>query len=271
MVRTRRSLFQIFQVARSDAVKRWRLVVRALFHDEPLSCLFCLHVPSVYCTCVHMVGPATDCANGVQRLCTAVIVAIVLVTATVTAMPVPAEMAVLQEIYNTMGGVNWKCTCPWYSQALPDPCGICGEDPVGNGWCGIVCDDSNTHVVSLALGGTGTAGTIPASIAQLTELGCALQVCQHMRAGAPHMTVFVSLRRYLAIQQSSVSGTLPPALLQLQSITQLYLTQNNLSGTLPDSPPWPQSLWYATVAHSKPLSAIWGLLNGRTMEPLVLV
>ncbi|KAI4377367.1 hypothetical protein MLD38_015006 [Melastoma candidum] len=79
-------------------------------------------------------------------------------------------------------------------------------------WVGVLCDPSNSSVLSLRLPGAGLLGPIPpATLGRLSSL------------------------RVLSLRSNRISSPLPPDLSNLTHLRSLYLQHNNLSGGFPDS------------------------------------
>ena len=116
-----------------------------------------------------------------------------------------------------------------------DAVDICGHAPNYNAaiWSLVQCNSQGE--VSAVLAGTGSGGTLPASIAQLSAL-------TYLSPGALYGTIPESLSQLTRLQVirfggqyyyvSKLSGSLPP-LSGMTDLRFLDLSGNMLSGTLP--------------------------------------
>jgi len=105
----------------------------------------------------------------------------------------------LATVYFALGGADaWVDDASWLSTVVQ----VCE-------WKGITCDDSDTAVLSLELGGNGLSGTLPDELKLLRYL------------------------QTLSFPGNSIGGTLPPGYSDLYDLEVLDLSGNLLTGSLP--------------------------------------
>src|SRR5713101_2386564 len=110
------------------------------------------------------------------------------VTAAHAAIP-QKERDALIAVYDATGGPQWTNTDNWK--------GAPGTECV---WYGVTCNDTQSTVVALNLGGNHLSGTVPATIADLTNL------------------------EDLELQSNDLSGSIPPQIGQLTMLKKLDLS-----------------------------------------------
>jgi len=125
------------------------------------------------------------------------LVAVAASTAASGAIP-QKERDALVAIYNATGGPQWLSADNWN--------GAPGTECV---WYGVTCNDTESTVVALNLGGNLLNGTVPPAIADLTNL------------------------EDLELQANNLSGTIPSQIAQLTKLTKLDLSFSNWRGEIP--------------------------------------
>ena len=106
-----------------------------------------------------------------------------------------AECQALVALYQQTGGPGWANGTDWLSNNTPCE------------WSGVTCTDG--HVTDLNLYYQDLKGSLPAALADLTEL------------------------RVLALHDNQLTGPIPPELGRLAHLINLDLSRNQLSGGLP--------------------------------------
>lgn len=111
---------------------------------------------------------------------------------------IPAgERQVLVDLYASAGGANWSNKTNWL--------GAAGTECT---WNGVTCDAGKTHVTVLKLNFNNLIGTVPSSLATLSEL------------------------TQLNLRQNELSGSIP-ALAGMTKLVNVDLSSNKFTGTLP--------------------------------------
>lgn len=108
----------------------------------------------------------------------------------------PSQRVILETLYGSTGGPNWKRSANWLS-----------DRPLGE-WHGVKVDGEG-RVTAIELRNNRLIGSLPATLAHLTEL------------------------KDLALPFNSLSGPIPPELGELGRLTTLFLGHNSLSGLIP--------------------------------------
>ncbi len=111
----------------------------------------------------------------------------------------PQDQKALEDFYNSTKGQQWSNNSGWMK-----------GDPCQDGWYGIYCS-SDGRVLQLGLVYNLLSGTIPQSIANLTQL------------------------QKLLLYSNNIEGTIPAGLFALSSLQTLDLNNNQIGGTLPSS------------------------------------
>ncbi|MFC1844375.1 MopE-related protein, partial [Thermodesulfobacteriota bacterium] len=169
-----------------------------------------------------------------------------------------AERNALIDLYNSTDGDNWTNNSGWKTPPLhTDGFSMPGTECT-TPWYGVICDGSN-NVVEIWLNSNNLAGTIPATIDNLTTLEL-LELNSNQLSGSipPEIGNLASLTaldlswnplggsisdvisymiyldlEYLFLESCQLSGSIPPEIGNLTSLTWLYLGDNQLSGSIP--------------------------------------
>jgi len=151
-----------------------------------------------------------------------------------------AECGAWQDIFDTMGGRDWK-QCNRLGRTDPCSCGanlgigaLCTTNRGGDG------GDNATHVRAISLDSNNVRGSLPGSIgglgAQLTSLSMyASQGSNRVSGTLPDGLRRLTGLRLLALECNTVSGSLPPWIAELTGLQILDLELNALSGSVPAS------------------------------------
>jgi Leucine-rich repeat (LRR) protein len=147
------------------------------------------------------------------------------------------ERDALIDLYNSMGGINWKNTIN--NQAawpVTNPNAIVTSG-IGNfGWYGVTidCVNGEAHVTRIDLKFNNLRGIIPASISNLTNL-IELNLSTNSLYKIPkYIGDLVKLER-LDLQSTFSFGIIPTEIGKLVNLKSLSLGGNYLSGTIPTS------------------------------------
>ena len=110
------------------------------------------------------------------------------------------ERDALTAFYAATGGASWTARDNWN--------GAAGTECT---WYGVYCDESQSKVVGLSLNYNNLTGTIPSSIADLSNV------------------------QTIELQGNSLSGTIPSQIASLTQLERLDLAYNQLTGAIPST------------------------------------
>jgi Leucine-rich repeat (LRR) protein len=142
------------------------------------------------------------------------------------------EIAALQDLYDATNGTYWN----WHGEGIkwnftePNPC--------VDAWQGVNCtqipSDGFLHVTELILDKYTLAGTIPLSIAQLTQLATLRLSSNELSGTIPDSVRQLTVLTELSFDANQLTGGIPSSLGQLTHLQVLDLEHNLLAGTIPD-------------------------------------
>src|SRR5690606_3507021 len=121
-------------------------------------------------------------------------------------VPDSVELAVLKDLYDSLGGANWTDKTNW---PLPGQWPSSATSSDFGAWFGITVTNGDISIISL--GFNDLAGTIPSSLGNLSGLS----------------------QLYLHVNE--ISGSIPSSLGNLSNLEWLWLDGNQLSGSIPAS------------------------------------
>ena len=172
--------------------------------------------------------------------------------ATVLSTIPPQERAALIALYNKTNGDRWGRKNGWKTPPLAgDGFALPGTE---NTWYGITCDPGNTTVQSINLRGNGLSSTIPAELANLTNLQVLKLQENSLQGNIPPELGNLNNLQSLDLNRNMLSGTLPSSLGNLANLQSLDLNRNSLSGPLPSS--------LGNLANLQSLYLQWNFFNG---------
>ncbi|GBE24570.1 endoglucanase precursor [bacterium BMS3Bbin02] len=137
----------------------------------------------------------------------------------VTSIPV-SECQALVSLYGATSGAGWTDNTGWLD-AGSDPCD----------WFGVTC--TGGVVTDVELASNNLVGTIPAEIANLTNLQALYLGLNFLSGTLPPELGTLSNLSVLNLVSNSLSGPIPPELGNLGSLVLLHLTSNQFSGSIP--------------------------------------
>lgn len=174
----------------------------------------------------------------------------------VTGLP-QAECQALVDLFQATNGPAWANRSGWLQTATPCT------------WFGVTC--ASGHVVDLQLPGNNLAGSLPATLGQLSGLQ-GLRLDQNRLTGSiPPAVGQLQALRSLNLDSNRFGGPLPVELARLANLNWLYLGNNQLTGVLP-----PELASLANLRHfSAPRNQLQGEIppgyaNWRQLEILDL-
>ena len=130
----------------------------------------------------------------------------------------PDERAILLQLYDAAGGPHWRAKQRWLKG--PNACR----------WHGIECDGDG-FVTSIDLGGNGVRGALPDALSTLARLRT-LNIDESRLSGTlPPLSHLHSLKVLLLASNPALSGTLPPHA-TLNNLEELDLSRTRVSGTI---------------------------------------
>ncbi|MGZ8867849.1 MAG: fibronectin type III domain-containing protein, partial [Thermoanaerobaculia bacterium] len=156
-------------------------------------------------------------------MCKWVVCCVALVAATVSAAIPANERDALIAFYNATGGAEWSERTNWL--------GAAGSECA---WFGVTCNEAQTSVVELDLGGNALRGTFPiAALRGLPSLR-ELWLSQNELTG-PLQPEIRDLRtlQLLDLGDNPIGGTIPPQIAEMPNLTALGLYEAELTGEIP--------------------------------------
>ena len=123
------------------------------------------------------------------------------------------------DLYNSTGGTNWTNHTNWLTSAPLDT------------WSGVTVRYG--RVTALFLDYNNLAGTIPASIGNLTGMNSFVAVGNQLSGSLPSSIGNLSALTSLALDNNQLSGNLPSSLGSLSGLGSLSLSSNQFTGNIP--------------------------------------
>lgn len=151
---------------------------------------------------------------------------------------IPAsERAALIDLYDSTNGDGW-----W------DMVGWLGAPGTECTWTGVTCDDGGTTVVGLSFDFTNMAGTLPASLDQLTNL-TSLQIADQsqLTGDFPSLTGMTQLQS-IDIRNTAIGGRLP-SLAGLTNLQTATFLGNQFEGSIPPFGELPSLTWFSASSN----------------------
>jgi Leucine-rich repeat (LRR) protein len=144
-----------------------------------------------------------------------------------------SEIAALQDLYDATNGDFWNWEGPGniWNFTNPNPC----YDFWQGVNCSLVAANGFLHVIELSLCEYGLEGTIPASVAQLTQLATLRLSSNKLNGTIPDSVGQLSMLTYLYLDVNRLSRTLPASLGQLKQLQELDLGTNLLLSSIPEA------------------------------------
>ena len=127
-----------------------------------------------------------------------------------------------------------------------------GKVPVEH-WDGIRIDQSTnaTRVTEIRLGRKGLSGSIPADIAQLTDLRLLYLRDNELKGEIPTELGTLTNLKWLSLSDNQLTGSIPIELGNLANLERLFLQNNKLSGPVPTELGNLKSLRWLYLSHNE--------------------
>ncbi|MGZ4780195.1 MAG: Two component regulator three Y domain protein, partial [Thermoanaerobaculia bacterium] len=132
------------------------------------------------------------------------------------------ERDALIAIYDATGGPQWTSSDNWK-----------GSPGTECSWYGVSCNDQETTVIGLNVGGNNLHGTIPASIGDLTNLEGLELPYNDLSGPIPPQIGQLTKLKDLDLGEDNWSGEIPASLGLLTNLTGMDLSNNHLTGSIP--------------------------------------
>lgn len=133
----------------------------------------------------------------------------------------PAEITYLEQFYSDTNGSGWTDNSGWLS-----------GDPCDDDWYGITCNTAETSVTKIELFMNELTGTIPANLADLSNLEEFQVTLNSLSGDIPQINQLANLRLF-SVSDNQMTGTIP-SLTGLTTLLDFYVSNNQLEGQIPD-------------------------------------
>lgn len=165
------------------------------------------------------------------------------------------ERAALIEIYNALGGVNWRNNLNWDTSAF-----------VSN-WHGITTSNDGSTVTCLVLFSNNLVGIMPTQLGALTNLYNLNLQGNSISGVIPTVLGALTNLSLLSLNSNKLAGTIPTVIAQLTKLTVLEMDTNSLTGDLPSELALLTNLQSLRLNSNRLIGAlpsVLGLLTGLT-------
>lgn len=133
----------------------------------------------------------------------------------------PADVTSMNKLYAALG-----------SPALPGWTAS-GGDPCIESWQGVVCDTTNTNILSITIHGANLGGELGDTLGSLTSIQ-SIDLSNNLIGGSIPTALPVTITN-LFLADNNFTGSIPDTLSSLTQLTAMSLNDNKLSGEIPDS------------------------------------
>jgi len=164
----------------------------------------------------------------------------------------PKSIAVLEELYDSLGGQNWNWTeiphletnhnpgVPW--NFTKSTTGVYLHDPCVPASAGLICychfeDNTACAIIGILLGGNSPRGTIPSSLFSIPYLEAFFVQSTNIYGSIPTEIGNATYLEYWFTFGTSMGGTIPNEIGNCKYLSDLHLGSGNSSyyGTIPES------------------------------------
>nr|GEV29651.1 protein STRUBBELIG-receptor family 3 isoform X1 [Tanacetum cinerariifolium] len=133
----------------------------------------------------------------------------------------PADVSAMNNLYAALG----YPPLPGWTASAGDPC--------AEGWQGVVCDATNTNVLSITVISANLGGELGDTLGSFSSLQ-SLDLSNNLIGGGLPSELPVTITT-IFLADNNFTGNIPESLSSLTQLTALSLNDNNLSGEIPDS------------------------------------
>lgn len=145
-------------------------------------------------------------------------------------VPDDIELAVLKNIYDSLGGAGWTSKTNWPAEGSWPATATSAQFGT---WQGVMV--ANGDITRLTLSNNNLTGLLPRSIAQLKRLNYIYFQTNSITGTIPASFGSLPAIQYIYLQQNQLSGSIPSELGNLTTLSRLLLNNNNLTGEIPAS------------------------------------
>jgi RHS repeat-associated protein len=195
-------------------------------HDEPLESDDSLPEPALPISYLESSAMADPDFTGIDTLAVASIQPVLFRQVEMNVVPDDVEYAALKDIFTNLGGTGWTKKTNW-----PATWPATATSAEFSTWFGVGV--SNGDVVSLNLPSNKLTGTIPASIANLSQLTSIYMQGNSISGSIPAEIGSLSKLTLLYLYTNKLTGTIPASFGNLKNLVYLYLLRNTLTGSIP--------------------------------------
>lgn len=157
-----------------------------------------------------------------------------------------SERNALMALYNATNGDQWETRTGW------------GTLQPLNEWYGVTTG-AGGHVVSLQLGWNRLVGSIPAAIAQLSQLENLDLRTNQLSGELPIEISHMTNLQTIALSDNQLSGTPPASIWLMPSLTHIYIQNNRFTGDIPEEA---RSKYYWTTQIAPPSVVVFPQQEG---------
>jgi hypothetical protein len=133
-----------------------------------------------------------------------------------------AERNALLAFYGGTIGANWTDNTGWLT-----------GDPCEDNWFGLVCNNDDTHVITIFLPNNNLSGNITTEIHNLTEVTFISMDGNAIEGGIPSQIGALTQLVELNLSNNMLTSAIPQEVTSLPALQHLYLNDNNLGALLP--------------------------------------
>ena len=154
----------------------------------------------------------------------------------------PTELSILEEMYNSLDGPNWKWSKDYLVDGFPWNFNVSADqpqsDPCRSHWQGIYCSAACTvgscNIFYIGLTGYGLSGVMPTNMFNFTKLQFMYLSENNLQGQIPAVAQLPALT-LMNLSYNSLDGTIPSCLGKATNLNLLYLSNNRLVGSIPDT------------------------------------
>lgn len=157
-----------------------------------------------------------------------------------------SERNALMALYNATNGDQWKVRTGWGTLQPLDQ------------WHGVTTD-AGGHVIKLELNDNQLVGSIPASIAQLSQLSRLNLQDNQLSGELPIEISNMTHLQSISLGNNQLSGTIPASIWLMPSLTSIFIQNNRFTGDIPEEA---RNKYYWTTQISPPSEVVFPQQEG---------